>query len=399
VWVVQVDNRWNISRDMPEQYNVALSATNSRPSPITNPRALTNPLTVTRIPYHDRSRGVTNAPETLEPPWHTQTRLVDFIPPPPQENVSLILHLLSIRGIKVNENRSAIPVGAQMIYYPDQNMPFQVLDKNNTNCCTLTKLQPVANWDFDAAFVRDPRFPIAGPRICIMLNSKIRGFYSKKTLLMAVFEKRGSTTLPITAADTGMAMPEAPLFPISNTEILTMDSTGGLIMPSFAGNPPKWTAFRPLPDADPESANLPLRRLRALTATARTPDDVQIFYISATYQIIGRRRLQGAWSQPAFFASGTTTHSFSSISCTHRGPSSVDLFYIDADGLLHTAWWTFDATKPALWPSTTHQPLQLTSGSKLLCGSAIASISPSQEDILVFPIGRDLRLHMRMFTT
>jgi hypothetical protein len=398
VWVVQVDYRWNTSRDMPEpfeQFNVAPASARTAGNPITNPRATGAAMAVTRVEHRKR----TDQAVIPEPPWHAQARPADFVPAPPEENVSLHLHLLDIRGLRVTGQRSAIPLGAQMIFYPKQPLPSQPLSKQRTSRCTLPNLQPVVDWDLDATFVRDPRFPIAGPRILVSPVSRFCGFYSKQTLSMAVFEKRGTRTLPVTARDARMIEPEAPLLGISSTEILTIDSSGNLILPVFAGSPPQWTAFRPIPNADPGPAVLPLRRLRALAVTARTADDIHVVYISTSHQIVARRRFRGTWSEPTFFADGTKAHSFSSISCTHRGSNSVDVFFIDSNGLLHYAWWTFDATKPTAWPSRTHQPLQLATSSRLLPGSAIVSISPSSDDLLVFAIGRDLHLHMRVLNT
>jgi hypothetical protein len=65
-------------------------------------------------------------------------------------------------------------------------------------------------------------------RILISFVSRICGFYSKQTLSMAVFEKRGTRTLLVTARDARMIEAEAPLLDIGSTEILTINSSGFL---------------------------------------------------------------------------------------------------------------------------------------------------------------------------
>ena len=380
VWTVQLGSR-NILPNEPEPFEQVDSG-----------------RTVRRIPHHNRITGM----ELAEPTWHMPAVAPDVVPPPPTQNITLPIQSLTIDALQVGRVRTALPLGGQLIWYQDQQhpyraqrMPTQALNKVRTPRCTHDTLEPASNWDFDFSLVRNPCFPIGSPRFYLFLPSKICGFYSKETLSMRIFQKIENRTEELAPPTSDLFAAEAPLIPLSNTELLTLGQSGLLMTSAVSGTPPVWAPFQAL--SNPSTAVPGMRRLRAFSAAAREPTDIHLFYISDQNTIISRRRLAGAWSD-AVIVLGEPVHPFSNIASSHRGPGSVDIFYINASGALHTAWWTFDHSQTGPWPSTTNQRLPLAANPPALYpGTAIASVSPAPSDLLVFVIGLDLHLYMHSF--
>jgi hypothetical protein len=87
-------------------------------------------------------------------------------------------------------------------------------------------------------------------------------------------------------------------------------------------------------------------------------------------------------------------HPFSSLAVATRGGDTFDTFFINRDGLLTTANWARWFTDP--WPGFQVQP-PLESSPGLLPGGALAAVSSQPSNVMVFGVGRDLRLGVAVF--
>jgi hypothetical protein len=94
---------------------------------------------------------------------------------------------------------------------------------------------------------------------------------------------------------------------------------------------------------------------------------------------------------PAVQTLGTTlVHHYSSLGITSRIGQSVDVFFIDGNRVLHTAYWNLQGPG--------HQVIGR-KPDELLPTSAIAACSPASDTIVVATVGYDLQLHVACWTT
>jgi hypothetical protein len=122
---------------------------------------------------------------------------------------------------------------------------------------------------------------------------------------------------------------------------------------------------------------------------------MQLFFAAEDYSLLGIRRLQpAAWSAPQRIGDDVLLHPFSDVTAVTRTNITVDVFFLDANGLLHTAWWPVSEKN---WPGTGHNPLQ--TKATLLSDTALYAISPNPDCILVFGIGEDCHLHMAVYSS
>ena len=324
------------------------------------------------------------------------------------------------------QERTALFLGRQWGFYEGEGEEIQVhIGKGVAKIKTL---------DFDTSLVRDPRYPLAQPRIVAWDEIVLRTFFSKTDLSMHVERVRGGTSWPTLlqpkASGDDLLEPESPLVLVveknidqgpdiagPSPELFTLSKAGvpvGSKASRAQDKPEVWTWSTPTRIVS-DSAKVVLRRNRGMTAVKRSSTDTQVFFVSEAHILLGVRRLaDDPWTAPVSLAAGEPLHWFSNISAVARDDISVDIFYIDRENRVHTAWWPSTSTQPAsssppaiqeptpnLWPGSLHQPLPLSpdvdKASPILPSTSLAAISPSRDTILVFAIGNDHALYMAAF--
>ncbi|KAF4333326.1 hypothetical protein FBEOM_12865 [Fusarium beomiforme] len=314
----------------------------------------------------------------------------------PREVISPI-ELYPLESIVHSKDRTSMLLGRQWILYdnPGEGVPYKSIPP------ILTKIY---GFDFNTSMVRDPRYPIAEPRIAVLRDIQIRSQFSRNDLSMhleQILKGLPSLSLPVTAPDE-LLEPEAPLLLVdeSNPELFTLNKTGQLVVistthPEDPRAPLEWS--HPV-SVIKKGSELVLRRNRAIAIAKSSPGgilDTQLFFVAQNHTLIGIHRLEATgWTEPSVIAEGQVLHPFSNIAAVTRGSESVDIFYLDKTGCIWTSSLPFSTTS---WPGTNHQPLQ--SEPSLLQGTSLAAVSPSDDSLLVFGIGKDLLLHMASFTT
>ena len=308
--------------------------------------------------------------------------------------------------------RTAPLLGRQWILYHDKDnfLPGKTMKGLPRG------LQPIAEWDFDCSSVRDPRYPVAQPRIGICGPIQVQGNYNKADLSMLVEQVVlvPRTKLPTPSTEEQLE-PEAPLRFAANyvgykgpdvqppgPELFTLNKMGqlvSLVSTTTSQNDQALCTWAPpvkVLQEDPEFS-IRLRRNRAFTVVCfSSVDDVQLFFAADDYSLQGTRRLLPAgWSAPQRIGDDVLLHPFSDVTAVTRTHIAVDVFFVDANGLLHTAWWPVSEKN---WPGTGHhQPLQ--TKATLLSDTALYAITPTPDCILVFGIGEDCHLHMAVYSS
>jgi hypothetical protein len=264
-------------------------------------------------------------------------------------------------------------------------------------------LTSVFDFDISVSLVRDPRYPQADPRIQRNQSTTLRGDYRKvvpkadpeelpdKALTMVIRDALDAKAPPI---EETQVEPEAPMLLPTPDTFITITKTGTVAVCTRSGG--KWSRLAALPAT---KTTVALRRLRAITSVSAGSHGLFIFYITTDRHIQARRRLPNAtWTDPVTVGDATETHPFSNLSCDFTAPGRVWVFFMDVAGLLHTISFEPTATQ---WSNETHKALERTPDPKVLtivlAGTAVASISPSPNNELVFVVGRDLRLRMNVY--
>lgn len=307
-------------------------------------------------------------------PFHSGGTVFPFIADPGQVTFDTKRRL--IWNFSQKKNLVLLPVGEQVYTTWEQSMPRS----------SLPGLTPVKDWDFNCAFVRDPRYPEAYPRFRTINRVTILGVFDKATRSMKLSE--GETTLGFSAE------PEAPLLLTESFDLFTLDAAGKIVNSHHDTNN-KWNPLTLVPDG-----GVTLRRLRGITSISLANDDVQVFSISRQHKLYGSRRTtvkgKPVWTSPMPF-NAISVHPFSAVTSTVGSPPSgspssktSDVFFIDSAKLLHQTRWTADSR--GTWPIITHVPIDQTPS--LLVGTHLAAISPSPDSQLVF--GIDKTRHLRM---
>lgn len=324
----------------------------------------------------------------------------------------------------IDQKRTALFLGRQWMFYDEKGQDIHVYAGKPKQKVRVK----IEGLDFDTSLVRDPRYPVAQPRIVAWEDITLRTFFSKTDLSMHVERVRGGTSLPTLlqrgAKGDDLLEPEAPLILVVETyidqgpdvagphpELFTLCKAGLPVSFKAAraqGNPEGWT-WSPPTRIVSDSVKLVLRRNRAMTAVKRSPTDTQVFFVSETHILMGVRRLaDDTWTVPMPLAASEPLHWFSNITAVARDDVSVDIFYIDRENRIHTAWWPSKTTQtasqeptPTPWPSSFHQALPLLSTadqtSPILPSTSLAAVSPSRDTILVFAVGNDHALYMASF--
>jgi hypothetical protein len=139
-----------------------------------------------------------------------------------------------------------------------------------------------------------------------------------------------------------------------------------------------------------------LRRSRAIEGVSNAVSHAHLFFIGADDRLYVKR-LQNtagaAWSDGQIVNNELRLHPFSSLTGEARRADTVDTFFIDDGGLLTTAYWARWFT--TAFPGFLVQRLQ--AAASLLPGTALASVSPHFDHLLVFGVGNDQRLHFASF--
>lgn len=134
--------------------------------------------------------------------------------------------------------------------------------------------------------------------------------------------------------------------------------------------------------------NPDLRRLRAIALIAFNTDDLHAFYVGSNHGLYTTRKTgSGPWQNPGPVGAPLALHPFSSIAVAFRDALAVDVFALDDQECLTTAWWT---ANPDNWPPTESQQLETTPS--LLKATALAATSPNSAKEFVFGVGRNLHL-------
>jgi len=257
-----------------------------------------------------------------------------------------------------------------------------------------------SDWDFDSALVRNPAFPIAEPRLAAVVHQGgvvlLRGQFappessSAATAHPAMMNIEQMTLPKPTALPraTGKSpAPEAPMLLLERPkELLAItvlqDKRLGIAARSDASNPKKWSPLDALPGTQTD-----VRRLYAMAGVTLAPDDVQVYFIGKDQHLYVSRSLNGAaWTEEEVLTD-ERLHPFSQLAAVTRGTQTVAVFFIDERGGLAVVFWA----TAAKWPSWKRVALE-GQPSAFLSGTSLAAVSPSDREIFVFGIGRDLRL-------
>lgn len=256
------------------------------------------------------------------------------------------------------------------------------------------------DWDFDSALVRNPAFPIAEPRIAATDHLGgvvlLRGHFappesSPASRAHPAMMNIEQMTLPRPTAlprSTGKSpAPEAPMLLLHRPkELLAItvlqDKRLGIAARSDQSNPKKWSALDALPGTQTD-----VRRLYAMAGVTLAPDDVQVYFIGKDQHLHVCRSLKGAaWTEEEVLTD-ERLHPFSQLAAVTRGTHTVAVFFLDERGCLAVVFWA----TAAKWPAWKRVALE-GQPSAFLSGTSLAAVSPSDQEIFVFGIGRDLRL-------
>ncbi|KAH7096047.1 hypothetical protein FB567DRAFT_544288 [Paraphoma chrysanthemicola] len=299
--------------------------------------------------------------------------------------------------------RTYIPLGRQWVLWEGGGRCLLAPDHGSRpwlKRCTII--------DFNSALVRDPRYPIAEPRIAVLGNVQLRTGYSKKSLSMnieQVYQVTVSVPVPYDPDKKSPELfePEAPICLIQSStpdyqgpEIFTLNKSG---MPVLLGAdatgvpeaPYKWRFPVPLIDS---RVPVRLRRNRAM-AVAHAPDltngfeSTHLFFVAENHQLLCVRRNNTKWSDPMPVANEERLHPFSSIAATQQAVDSISVFFLDSNGYLcHSAL----PGSEKVWPGKDFT--QLKKSPTLLLETPLVAVSPSTTQTLVFGIGKDFFIHM-----
>jgi hypothetical protein len=194
----------------------------------------------------------------------------------------------------------------------------------------------------------------------------------------------------LTAAAGVSVEPDAPVSLFRRgTELLLATVVGagnlGIATRNAAGT---WSPLEQLP------GTASLRRSRALQGVSRTATDSQLFYIASDDRIFVKRLASTpTWTDGQRINNELQVHPFSTLAVEARGGDTVDLFFVDRQGLLTTAFWARWNTAP--FPGFSVQRLETTPS--LLPGGALATTCPQRDHLLVFGVGADQRLTFAHF--
>lgn len=265
-------------------------------------------------------------------------------------------------------------------------------------------LRKCTHIDFNSSMVRDPRYPIAEPRIAAVGDITLQGYFNRKSRSMHI-DQVNVILPPVPFHGENPEEPLEPDAPILLTtkvspEVYTLGKNGAPVLITAKPNQ-SWSA--PWVWALPtklikEDTGVILRRNRAMGLSQTIINetlDTQLFFVSQYHVLMGIRRVKdGSWTDPMSIQS--RLHPFSSLAVTNRGTTTVDLFYLDEKGCLSTTWLPRSGDKD--WPlRAEHGPLQ-TGEQTLILDGPLAAIAPSEQHLLVFGIGKDLMLHMTVYT-
>ncbi|KAH7080592.1 hypothetical protein BKA63DRAFT_551151 [Paraphoma chrysanthemicola] len=299
--------------------------------------------------------------------------------------------------------RTYIPLGRQWVLWEGDGRCLLAPDQGSRQW-----LKRCTGIDFNSALVRDPRYPIAEPRIAVLGNVQLRTGYVKKDLSMKieqVYQVTVSVPVPYDPEKKSPEQlePEAPILLIQSStldyqepEIYTLNKSGMpvLLAADATGVPDapyKWRFPVPLVDS---RVPVRLRRNRAM-AVAHAPDltngveCTQLFFVAENHQLLCVRRNNTKWSEPAPIANEQLLHPFSSIAATQRDIDSISVFFLDNNGFLcHSGLPGSEKD----WPG--RDITQLQQSPTLLLETPLVAVSPSTTQTLVFGIGKDFFIHM-----
>jgi hypothetical protein len=318
--------------------------------------------------------------------------------------------LFDIRGRRRNDISSGhtvtnIPVGIQgFLNYGLDQFKDQKLAENP--CANLDNyppmptrvlanvLTPQTPWDFDMSFVQDPRYPVASPRVQCVASTLAKGFYVKaeKRMQISVSNAQGTTSMA-----GALVEPDAPILFPDESCIISLDTSGNIVVSNLTVNPPAWTPFARAASTD---AVPPLRRSRALTVTKFADNSIHIFYIARdlSLQTLMRQDASSQWVGPtAVLALSTPViHGFTNIASLLdvSNPRIFNIFTISETE--HLQWTTYKLPPgPNAAPSVFDISIESERNPpSLLQGTQILAVAPYPYAQIVFAVSRSLRLTM-----
>lgn len=345
-----------------------------------------------------RCNKMAENPSNPEPTlYDTKTIPGRLISPIKRYPLNAIVHKID-KSIEPGDSlsRTAMIMGRQWCIYSDE----EKLEGIPNGVKWLSKC---TGMDFDASMVRDPRYPIAEPRVAAVGGIQIRSYFSKEDASMHL-EQVYTTSYPVPFPTEGveeLLEPEAPILltNISTPEVYTLNKGGKLVLiTAEATMDPKapWDWSPPIKILD-DTTGPRLRRNRAMAIAKIVVDgklNTQLYFVAEYHIIMGMRRIaEGPWFDPMPIAEKLELHPFSDLAIVNRGTETVDLFFLDSNGILCTAWHSYDDKD---WPARFWKPLQ--EKPTLMLGGPLIAVSPSDKHVLVFGIGKDLMLYMAVYT-
>jgi outer membrane protein OmpA-like peptidoglycan-associated protein len=304
------------------------------------------------------------------------------------------LHPMAVNATSGTPSWFAWPVARQFRSYTG-NMPA------GPPLASIPGLRAVPSWDYNSAPVRDPAYPHGEPRLAVAVDAAgtaiVRGVFAARAATTAACmavdlvdsRQRQTTTLPaceLVEPDAPIASATFPGMSVSRLATILQSNNVGVCD----------TSTRTWSSTGSATAVVP-RRLRALAMAAFGVDDFQAFFIGNDRALYAIRSLAGdPWSAPVRMGSPLLVHPFAQVAATSRAANSVDVFAINEAGQLSTMWWSPRDRNP-VWPGTQLLPLEA-GPSVLFPHTALAAVSPLPSKLLVFAVGKDLRLRLVQLT-
>lgn len=317
--------------------------------------------------------------------------------PPPRPNAPPRQHGVPIRIYPSTHARArdptfAWPLGRQFRFHKGARAELPM--RGSATATALPRWRRIETWDYDCCFVRDPARAIAEPRLAGLgegLSTRIlRGRFALAPQVPPQQRlDQVEPLLPIVRVDPFVVTePDAPLLlaQVGGRPALYTVLVNGEIAEARVDPQGQWGPGGSLgPPPTPAAA---LRGLRALGVASHRADDSHLVYVAENNLLHARRRAAtGAWGAAVQALAQPRVHPFSDLAVCARGAAEVVTLFIDEQRRLTATSWLGTSRN---WPA--FQARALEQAPSLLRGTALAAVSPTAADLLVFAIGQDRRL-------
>ncbi|KAH7071781.1 hypothetical protein FB567DRAFT_554416 [Paraphoma chrysanthemicola] len=257
----------------------------------------------------------------------------------------------------------------------------------------LGNLTPQTPWDFDCSHVRDPRYPVASPRITgeSAVPLILRGVHEKINKQMRVDLFTGVEWVAL--AETKIE-PDAPILFPNSESVLSIDGNGRIVFSTTSGDLKSWSPWSVVMQPNAR----PMRRSRAMCAKETTAGALCVFYIATDLSInaIVREKPGAQWlpAAPVLDTQIPIIHAFSNIAAVTNGSSSVSILTISETSHLQLTTFRPAASANAA-AFTTNQTLENQKlPPSLFQGTAIVAARPHELSALIFAVTRTHMLAM-----